>query len=255
MQTALAEKGDSAGFATTRWSLIAACVDEPESDQEALSQLCRIYWRPIFAFICRRGYSVADAQDLTQDYLVSIIRGNFLHRADPNRGRFRSLLRKGLQDFLNDEIRRRNARKRGGAVEFVSWDDWMAEAPSQLSLPTHALRTWTPERIFDLRWAATVVEQALNCLADECEARGRRRVFDVLCPYLTSERGDVHYADLAVTLGVTTGLVKRLLHQLRVRYRLLLRSEVMQTVGQFEDVDEEIRYLCAALAAAEAGPQ
>jgi RNA polymerase sigma factor (sigma-70 family) len=255
VDTALAERKGPTGFATTRWSLIAACVDELESDQEALNQLCRIYWRPIFAFICRRGYSVTDAQDLTQDYLVSIIRGTFLRRVDPARGRFRSLLRKGLQDFLKDENRRRNARKRGGAIDFVSWDDWMAEAPSQLSVPAHALQTWTPERIFDLRWAATVVERALNHLTEECEARGRRRVFDVLCPYLTSERSDVHYTDLAVTLGVSAALVKRLLHQLRLRYRLLLRSEVMQTVEQAEDVDEEIRYLCAALAAAEAEPQ
>jgi RNA polymerase sigma-70 factor (ECF subfamily) len=254
VRTIFPEQKISAGFATTRWSLIAACRDERESDQEALGQLCRIYWRPIFAFVCRRGYSVPDAQDLTQDYLLSIIRGNFLDRANPNRGRFRSLLRKGLQDFLNDENRRRNAHKRGGAIDFVSWDDWMAEAPSQLSFPMRALHTWSPERIFDLRWAATVVEQALNRLAEECEGRGRRRVFDVLCPYLTSERNDVHYAALSVTLGVTTALVKRLLHQLRLRYRILLREEVMQTVEKAEDVDGEIRYLCAALAAAEAAP-
>jgi DNA-directed RNA polymerase specialized sigma24 family protein len=207
------------------------------------------HWRPIFAFICHRGYSVSDAQDLTQDFFVMLLKGNLIQNADPNRGRFRSLLLKSLQHFLIDASEKRHARKRGGDVQFVSWDDWMAEAPSRLSISEQTLKRWPAEKIFDVRWAATVVEQALHRLAEECEGRGRRRVFDALSVSLTAEREDVSYANLSTTLGVPETSVKRLLHQLRQRYRSLLRDEVAQTVEKSAEVDEEIRYLCAALAA------
>jgi len=239
-------------FSTTRWSVVLACTDsaaDQEATRKALADLCKTYWRPIFAFICRRGYSVPDAQDLTQDFLLMVLEGNLLKRADPSRGRFRSLLLKALQDFLVDDTIRRHARKRGGDLKFVSWDEWMAEAPSHLAIPAHDAETWPAEKIFDVRWAATAVEHALRRLGEECEARGRRRVFDVLSDCLAAERQDVSYPTLSKTLGVPETTVKRLVHQLRQRYRALLRDEVAQTVEKPEDVDEELRYLCAVLAA------
>ena len=238
-------------FSTTRWSVVLACADSAageETARNALADLCKTYWRPIFAFICRRGYSVPDAQDLTQDFLLMVLEGNLLKHADPSRGRFRSLLLKALQDFLVDDTIRKRARKRGGNIKFVAWDEWMAEAPSNLAVTTQEAETWPPEKIFDVRWAATTVEHALRRLGEECEARGRRRVFDVLSDCLAAEREDVSYSKLSKTLGVPEAAVKRLVHQLRQRYRALLRDEVAQTVEKPEDVDEEVRYLCAVLA-------
>jgi DNA-directed RNA polymerase specialized sigma24 family protein len=241
-------------FATTRWSLVLSCANSGSSSgeaNEALAELCRIYWRPIFAFICHRGHSVPDAQDLTQDFFVMILEGSLIQRADPSRGRFRSLLLKSLQHFLSDAAEKRHAQKRGGDVQFVSWDDWMAEAPSRLSIAGHSLERWSAEKIFDVRWGATVVEHALHRLAEECESRGRRRVFEVLSGSLTADRTDVSYANLSTALGVPEASVKRLVHQLRRRYRSLLREEVAETVETPADVDDEIRYLCAALAASQ----
>jgi DNA-directed RNA polymerase specialized sigma24 family protein len=242
-------------FATTRWSVILSCATgkggQTEKTQKALEDLCRIYWRPIFAFICRHGYPVSDAQDLTQDFFVTVLEGNLLKLADPVRGRFRSLLLEALRRFLKDASVSRRAQKRGGKIQFVSWDDWMAEAPSRLSIPFQQLDHWPPERIYDVRWAATVVERALRQLGEECEARGRRRVFDVLSGMLAADRKDVSYSSLSKNLGVPDTVVKRLVHQLRQRYRSLLRKEVAETVEKPADVDEEIRYLCAALAASQ----
>jgi RNA polymerase sigma factor (sigma-70 family) len=244
--------GASRRFTTTRWSLILSSLDAESGDgkaHEALAQLCRIYWRPIFAFVCRKGHSVPDAQDLTQDFFMMVLKGNFLQQADRERGRFRSLLLKSLQNFLIDAHARTQARKRGGDIEFVSWDDWMAEAPSHLSIPTAARESWPAERIFDVRWAATVAEQALRRLQEECEVRDRRRVFDALSPALTAEREDVSYETLARELGVGSAEIKRLLYQLRQRYRQLLRAEVAETVERPDDIDDELRYLVGALAA------
>jgi RNA polymerase sigma factor (sigma-70 family) len=232
--------------------VVLSCADAGSDEQktrEALAELCKIYWRPVFAFICRQGHSVPNAQDLTQDFFVMVLKGRFLQRADRSRGRFRSLVRKALQNFLHDAAERRDARKRGGDVQFVSWDDWMAEAPSRLSLPTKDSESWSPERIFDVRWAATVVERALRRLGDECEKRGRRRVFDVLSVCLTAEREDICYAKFSKTLGLAEAAVKSLVHRLRERYRALLREEVAQTVEKPDEIDDELRYLCSALAA------
>jgi RNA polymerase sigma-70 factor (ECF subfamily) len=246
---------DSAGqggrFQTTRWSLILSSIrgeSEDERAREALAQLCRIYWRPIFAFISRNGYSPTDAQDLTQDFFVTILKGKIFERADPARGRFRSFLLKSLQHFLSDARTRQRAQKRGGDISFVAWDEWMAEAPSHLTMPAAALEQWPAEKIFDLRWAATVAEQALRHLAEECESRGRRRVFDALSGALVADRGEVSYERLATELSVAVSDVKRVLHQLRRRYGDLLRAEIAHTVENKEDVDDELRYLIAALA-------
>jgi RNA polymerase sigma factor (sigma-70 family) len=243
-----------ARFLTTRWSIVLSCADSGSNDAEAqaaLAELCKIYWRPVFAFICRQGHSVPDAQDLTQDFFARVLKGRLLQCADPKRGRFRSLLLKALQRFLHDEVDKRSARKRGGDLRFVSWDDWMAEAPSHLSIPEQESDNWSPERIFDVRWAATVVERALRRLGDECEKRGRRRTFDVLSSCLAAEREDVSYATFARILGLQATTVKSLVHRLRDRYRSLLREEVAQTVGEAKEIDDELRYLCAALAASQ----
>jgi RNA polymerase sigma factor (sigma-70 family) len=239
-------------FATTRWSLILAsgsAESEGQKARDALGELCRLYWRPIFAFVCRRGYSTQDAEDLTQDFFLMMLEGSWLQHADPSRGRFRSLLLKSLQNFLNDAAGKKQARKRGGDVGFVSWDDWMSEAPSHLSISAQALDSWSPEKVFDVRWAATVVEQALRHLREECESKGRLRVFDAMSGYLTAERSDISYAKLALSLGIAESAVKKLLHRMRERYRSLLRDEVAHTVENHADVDDEIRHLCAALAA------
>ena len=246
-------KNERGVFVTTRWSMILSAGDsnsEKRKGREAMAELCRTYWRPIFSYVCWRGYSREDAQDLTQDFFVMILRNDWFQRADPNRGRFRSFLLKSLSNFLNNAAERDQAQKRGGEMEFMSWDDWLAEAPSQLSFPDEAVNALPPELFFDMRWAATVVEQTLRRLREECESKGRLRLFETLSDYLTGERTDASYFDLSTTLGIPESAVKKQLYNMRQRYRWLLREEVAQTVENPNDVDDEIRHLCAALAAA-----
>jgi RNA polymerase sigma factor (sigma-70 family) len=243
-------------FATTRWSLILSAAHSESGEEKAraaLEELCRIYWRPVFVFVCRRGYSTEDAQDLTQDFFVKILEPNWLQHADAKRGRFRTFLLTSLQNFLIKAVEKTRTRKRGGDVKFISWDDWMAEAPSQLFISAHALDSLPAERLFDHRWATTVVEQALRRLREECEGKDRLRLFYALSRHLLDERDDVSYAKLSGALGVAETAVKKQLHIMRQRYRSLLRNEVAHTVENSADVEDEIRYLCAALAAADQG--
>jgi RNA polymerase sigma factor (sigma-70 family) len=240
-------------FLTTRWSLILSAAhfgNEEQRARDALAELCRTYWRPIFSFIRRRGYSVEDSQDLTQDFFVAIFKNDWLQHADRNRGRFRSLLLKSLQNFIINAAEKSHTHKRGGKVEFVSWHDWMSEASPELSIPSATLDSLPPERLFDLTWAATVVERALQRLREECESKGKLWLFQTLSQHLTDERDEASYAKLSGELGIAETAVKKQLHNMRQRYRTLLRAEVSQTVENPADIDDEVRYLCAALATA-----
>jgi len=228
--------------------ILSANGSEEQKARDALAELCRTYWRPIFSFVRARGYSIEDSKDPTQDFFITILKDNWLQRADRARGRFRSLLLRSLQNSLINAAEKTHARKRGGGVEFISWDDWMAEAPSQLSIPVQALDSLPPERIFDLTWATTVVEHALQRLREECESRGKLWLFQALNSHLTNERDEMSYAQLSAELGIAETAVKKQLHNMRQRYRSLLRDEVLQTVEDPADVDDEIRYLCASLA-------
>jgi len=238
-------------FVTTRWSVILSAsrfANEEQRARDALAELCRTYWRPIFSFVRGRGYSIEDAQDLTQDFFVTILKNEWLQHADRNRGRFRSLLLRSLQNFLINAAEKSHTRKRGGGVEIVSWHDWMSEGPSDLSIPAVMLESLPPERLFDLTWAATVVEHALQRLREECESKGKLWLFQTLSPHLTEERDEVSYAELSAELGIAETGVKKQLHNMRQRYRTLLRAEVSQTVENPAEIDDEIRYLCASLA-------
>ena len=243
--------GEPREFVTTRWSLILSAAhfgSEEQRVRDALAELCRTYWRPIISFVRGRGYSIEDAQDLTQDFFVTILKNDWLQHADRNRGRFRSLLLRSLQNFLINAAEKSHTRKRGGDAEFISWDDWMAETPAQLSIPVQALDSLPPERIFDLAWATTVVEHAFQRLREECESKGKLWLFQAISSHLTDERDEVSYAKLSAELGMAETAVKKQLHNMRQRYRSLLRDEVSQTVEDAADVDDEIRYLCASLA-------
>jgi DNA-directed RNA polymerase specialized sigma24 family protein len=247
--------GDQGGdepheFVTTRWSLIFSAANSGSEEQkvrDALAELCRTYWRPIFSFVRGRGHSVEDAQDLTQDFFLIILKENWLQHADRNRGRFRSLLLKSLQNFLINAAEKTHAYKRGGEVEFIPWDDWAAEPPSPLFNSAQAPSSLPPERLFDLNWATTVVEHALLRLREECESKGKLWLFRALSQHLTDARDEISYTALSAGLGVTDTVVKKQLHKMRQRYRALLRDEVSRTVENPADVDDEIRYLCAAL--------
>jgi RNA polymerase sigma-70 factor (ECF subfamily) len=221
----------------------------PSQVDPGLAQICQIYWRPIFTYIYRRGYAAPDAQDLTQDFFLMVMEGNLLKLADPDRGSFRSLLLKSLTNFLIDAAAKQRRHKRGGRLQFVSWETWMAEAPAQLALSKTTMDSVPPEVLFDAGWAAAVADEGLRRLRLECESKGRRRVYEALHPYLTVDKSETCYEALSRVLGVPEPSVKSLLHHFRTRYRALLREEVRKTVESDANVDDELRYLCATLSA------
>ena len=246
--TAEREPDDSprmpAEFATTHWSVVlAAGHGSSLGAQQALERLCRTYWYPLYAFVRRQGHSPEDAQDLTQEFFARFLAKEYFGRADPALGRFRSYLLACLKHFLSEQRRQAGRLKRGGGQAIVSWDSQTAEERYQ-SEPADPL---TPEKIFDRRWALSLLEQALARLGDEQSAAGKQAVFAQLRDYLWGEGSGAGYAEMAARLGQTEGALKVTVHRLRRRYRELLRAEVAQTVAAVHEVDEELRYLVAVM--------
>jgi RNA polymerase sigma-70 factor (ECF subfamily) len=210
---------------------------------QALSQLCRTYWYPLYAYVRRRGYNPDDAQDLTQEFFARLLARNYLIAADQRKGKFRSFLLGALEHFLAKEWRRTQAQKRGGGQPVFSLDETDAEGRYLLE-PADEL---TPAKIFERRWATTLLEQAMNALRLEYLARGQGEVFAKLQDVLSGAGPSTSYSELGASLRMSEGAFKVAVHRLRKRYGELIRAQIAQTVAAPEEVEEELRYLSAVL--------
>ncbi|HEV2207756.1 MAG TPA: sigma-70 family RNA polymerase sigma factor [Verrucomicrobiae bacterium] len=233
-----------AGFALTRWSVVlAAGRGQAQHAQRALEQLCATYWPPIYSFLRRQGYSPHDSEDLTQEFFARLLQKNSLGAVDRAKGRFRSFLLASLKHFLANEWDKAKAQKRGGGKVLLSVDAGKAETSYRVE-PVELL---TPDKIYERRWALTLLERVLNLLRSEYAAHGKPELFQQLKGTLSGDSPSESYAVLAQRLGASEGAIKVAVHRLRQRYRDLLRAEIAQTVSSPEEIEEEIRALFAAL--------
>jgi RNA polymerase sigma-70 factor (ECF subfamily) len=241
----LPARGDR--FATTHWSIVvsAGAGRWPEASQ-ALATLCENYWFPLYAFVRRAGYSAEDAQDLTQEFFVALLAKNYLAVADRQRGKFRSFLLGAIKHFLANQQRRQGARKRRSRQAVLSLDFDSGENRYRQMEPADNL---TPERLYEKRWAMTLLDLVFHRLRQEFLAAGKLPLFDRLKPLLATGPGEMSYREVAAELAMSEGAVKVAVHRMRRRYRQLLKERIAQTVTGPEAIDDELRDLLAALGA------
>ena len=222
----------------------AATPDEasPGCAHEALAELCRTYWYPLYAFVRSRGYPAPDAQDLTQAFFARMIEKGGFSSADQARGRFRSYLLGAMKHFLANEWHRAQTQKRGGQVQFIEWDALDPEARYGGASATSE----SPEHVFDREWAVEITAGALQALRDEMEKAGKGAQYEALKGCLSVD-DESSREELAARLGLSEGALKVAVHRLRQRYRELLRSAIAETVGNETDLEDEMRYLVAVL--------
>ena len=229
-------------FPTTRWTPVVAAADPHRKEaRTALVSLCENYWYPLYAYLRRRGYPADQAQDLTQEFFTRVLEGRYLDRADPEKGRFRSFLLSSLKFFVADEGDRQRAHKRGGGqlvpLEFSSGEERYQREPAHDE---------TPERIFERRWALSVLDRVVEKLRDEFVQHGRLEHFERLKVFLLGQ-SDAPYAALAREMNTSEGALKVAIHRLRKRYRELFRQEIADTVADPVEVESELRFLAASL--------
>ena len=233
-------------FRTTHWSLVTLAGDANSPQvTAALEKLCQTYWLPLYSYIRRQGYGPQDAQDLAQGFFARLLRMNSLASVGPQKGKFRTFLLAALNHFLSDERDHARAEKRGGGKNLISLDATSAEE-RYLEIPAPDL---TPEKLFDRRWALTVMEQALGRLRKEYGNASNAALFEQLSGFLSREAGPGEYDIVAQKLGMSPGAMAVAVHRLRQRYRECVRFELSQTVTSREDLELEMKYLFEALTA------
>jgi len=234
-------------FAATRWTVVlSAARSDTTHARDALAQLCQMYWYPLYAYVRRRGYSPPDAEDLTQQFFSRVLEERLIAAADKQKGRFRSFLLTRLSHFLADEWDRLKAQKRGGGQRLVPIEGGAAETRYQLELVDDR----SPDRLFEYRWAMTLLERVFDRLRHEFEAGGKTTLFNELKECLVQARAAAPYAELSERLEMSEGALRVAVHRMRQRYRDLLRAEIAETVSGPDEVEEELRYLFRTLAGA-----
>ena len=230
-------------FATTHWSVVLAAQGQSPAAQEALEKLCRIYWWPIYGFVRRQGYKPEEAQDLTQSFFARLLERRDLETVRQERGRLRSYLLASVKNFLSKARDRELTIKRGEGRPLVSLEDLLARERADQER-AHKL---SADRIYERRWALTLLEQVLARLGAEYKAAGKLPLFDRLKELLAGESGRPSQAKIGDELQMTENAVKQAFHRLRYRYRQLLHEEIAHTVAAPEDVEDELRHFMAVL--------
>ena len=250
MPAALETATWDSSFASTRWTVVRQAADLQTASQHALSaltELCQIYWRPVYVFLRRQGIAQHDAQDLTQGFFADLIESRAYARADPDKGRFRSFLLGALKHFVAHARAHDRRQKRGGGMILAPLDTAaIAEADAQVV----GSPAWSAERVYEREWAETLLRTALDRLAEECALAGKDELFKQLNSHLsvTSERA-VPYQEMSRQLGRPVTTLRSDVARLRSRYRAILREEVGGTVAEASEIDAELRHLCEVLAA------
>ncbi len=211
--------------------------------RRALAELFRAYWFPLYAFVRRRGYEHAAAEDLVQEFFARLLERNSLATADRSRGRFRSFLLGAVKHFLSNQRARARAQKRGGGRTVIPLDG----PDGETRYACEPVDDMTPERLFDRQWALAVLDEVLRRLAAEYGQAGKESLFRAVEPCLTGGTKAIDYRAVAEELAMTRPAVRTAVHRLRRRYRALLQDEIAQTVDSPDEIEEEVTYLLNSL--------
>ncbi len=238
------ENAGGAAFRTTRWSVVVRASQSDEAaSAEALEQLCRAYWYPVYCFVRRCEKGPMEAEDLVQGFFLKLLEKNYLAQADRERGKFRTFLLAAVKHYLANEQERMEAKKRGGGIEFLPLE---GEDPEQ-RFAREPVCEETPELAFERRWAETILESSLRRLRLEFDGGGKVHRFDYLKPFLLRQK-EASYREASEKLGLSEAAVKSAIHRMRERFQLLFREEIGQTVVTTQEIDAEIRHLLEVLA-------
>ena len=234
-----------AAFVTTHWSIVLAAQGSSPAAQEALEKLCRSYWRPLYGFVRRQGYQPDEAQDLTQGFFELLLQRRDFESVRREKGRLRSYLLASLKHFLANDRRRANAIKRGEGRLQIALEQFQAEECTELT----ETNTLSADRIYDRRWALTVLEQVFERLRAESRDSPNAPFLERLNELLSDEPERPSQAEIAQKFGMTENAVKQAFYRRRQRYRQLLCEEIAQTVATPAEIENELRQLIAALRA------
>ena len=217
------------GFNTTCWHIVTSSQDQDSAIRhESLGELYQSYWYPLFAYLRRKGHSMELASDYVQGFFVELIDKDFLAAVSPDKGRFRWFMMSAIGRFVSNQTAKQMAQKRGGDRTTFSLDVEQAEQRYQ----REPVEDWTPEKLFDRRWALEVLANALEKLRMDHEARGKLELYQELQSTLAGEAltGDA-CDEIGAKLKMSPVAVKVAAHRLKEKYRKALVDVVFPDAG------------------------
>jgi RNA polymerase sigma factor (sigma-70 family) len=236
----------AAAFATTHWSVVLTAQTHSLAGEEALEKLCRIYWRPLYFFARRQGCGLEEARDVTQGFFQLLLTRRDLDSVRKEKGRLRSYLLVSFKHFLTDERRREMAIKRGQGQGLVPSEELRVNERTYAAF-AGLVDSLSADRLYERRWASTLIDQVLKRLREEYRATGNGVLFDRLKQLLPDEPEAPSRSEIAAKLGMTENALRQAFHRFRHRYQILLREEIGHTVAEASEIEDELRHLIAVL--------
>lgn len=227
----------SSAFPTTRWTLILSAHTSPEARRQALESLLSTYWKPLYVFLRRKGLAPDEAADAVQDLVVQLIERDALGKLSPERGRLRAYLRASAANYLANRHERSSTQKHGGGAQWVPLD--LALAERLVSEDGE-----DPERAFERRWAAELMERALSRLGEEYRSGARSGPFELVLAFFGAGEPPP-YKDAAARHGMSVPQLKSFLHRARQRFTQLVQEEVGETVAGGDEAQAELSHVIA----------
>jgi RNA polymerase sigma factor (sigma-70 family) len=237
---------EAAAFATTHWSMVLTAQGQSPAAEQALEKLCRIYWRPLYAFARRQGFAPEDAQDLTQGFFQLLLTRRDLNTVRKEKGRLRSYLLISFKHFIGGERRRQTTIKRGHGQWLIPLEELQTIERADPAF-SGLVDSLSPDRLYERRWAVTLIDEVLRRLKEEYRATGNALLFESLKQLLPDQTSTPSRSEIAARLGMTDNALRQAFHRFRHRYQLLLREEIGHTVADPGEIEDELRHLIAVL--------
>jgi DNA-directed RNA polymerase specialized sigma24 family protein len=231
-------------FTQTHWSVV---LRAKEGSFTALDTLFAKYRKPLLVHVLSRGFAPDRAEDLVQGFaahLLSPDKKPFLDNVSQQKGKFRTFLFSSFDYFINDEIAKEKALKRGAGNYPESLN---ATGPDGQILHDPKASTPTADVEYDRAWVQTIVDNSVRLLEHEFAARGKADLYHAIEPAIHDDATSSSYRDIASRMDMTEGAVKAQVHLARKRLRTIIHQEIMQTVNDKEQFDDELTYLIGLL--------
>lgn len=236
--------GQARAFPETLWTVVLRAQDSSSPEcRDALNELIKAYWKPVYYFLRHRGYSREQAKDVTQEFFAKFLEKGYVRQFDRSKGRFKTFLLVALKHFVTKQWDKENAQKRGGASKFFQGD--FDEAERQVTLQLR--QPPDPERAFTRQWAVSLLQRAMGKLQAEFQAQGKEIYLQVLSAHLGASPEEGSYRSIAQKLSISESDVRNFLHRIRIRLRQLISQEIREYVLDDADVEAEMQELFLSL--------
>ena len=192
------------------------------------------------------GVSAGEREDESGALLVELLEGDWMGKADPERGSFRAFLRMHLRSFLADRTSPGRVRRQTEFERQLLSLDSLTGAGER---PYEPAAGETPEQAFDRALARSVVYAVRQELRKICETEKRPDWYEVFAAAYPDDSltEALSQQALAERFGKTRDEVRGILDRMKKRCLRLLRNELRDHGGSETDVEAEAAELLSLL--------